>query len=288
MADEGQQVAGTQWWAPPKLPHFSGESADGPAEDFIAEVSRVLEAYRIANPVAVDFIIRHLQGKARREVLAYTGDEINTPQKVLEILRRTFGDSRPLTGLMSAFHGRRQAPGQSVLEFAQELRNMEARINERDGDDVSAEMLRDRFIEGLTSAPLKRELRRLVRERDSTTFCTIRDEALRWTREEGEPEDAMPAVFQHQLVPQPSPEVMELRRQLASLTESVQAMQTAMATLQERTVPGPSPVALPRSTTQAPVNDGRCYYCQKLGHIKRDCRKRKRDEQQNRPSQGGN
>ncbi|KAL8559929.1 hypothetical protein ACOMHN_016975 [Nucella lapillus] len=86
------------------LPLFSGESDDGPAEDFIQEVNRVLAAYEMADPLAVEYIIRHLRGKARREVLLRDRDDTNTPEKVTNILQEVFGDRRRVTTLLSIFY----------------------------------------------------------------------------------------------------------------------------------------------------------------------------------------
>ena len=289
MADgnQGNQPTGMQWWSPPKLPCYSGEPADGPAEDFIAEANRLLAAYNnIPAPAAIELIIRHLQGKARREVLSQEG--LNTPKKVLEALKKTFGDSRPLTALMTAFHGKHQLPGQSVLEYAHVIKSLEGQANAKKDNSISGDMLRDQFIEGLSSTQLKRELRRLVREREDTTFQSIREEALRWTREEDDPMEALPAaipaVFQ-QHVSQSPQEVAELERKLMALTKRVEDVQTSVSVLLER-FPPTSLAAEPFQRKQTP--NVRCFNCNKQGHIARNCSDRRRQGQNRAEQRSGN
>ncbi|KAL8621648.1 hypothetical protein ACOMHN_024619 [Nucella lapillus] len=187
--------------------------------------------------------------------------------------------------LMSAFHGRNQLPGQSVLEYAQALKSLEDQANSRKESSVTPEMLRDRFIEGLASTPLKRELRRLVREQGGATFFTIKDEAIRWIREEDDPSEAPPVVFrQHLATPGPPapPEATQLERKLAVLTDSVQAMQAFVKALTDGLAATRSSVQITPQQRRGPLtNTGRCFYCQKQGHLRRDCLKRKRDEARN-------
>ena len=66
----GQPNHNVRWVSPPKLPRFSGELHDGPVEDFIGEAERVVAAYRLQDGVAVEYVLCHLDGLARREVLA--------------------------------------------------------------------------------------------------------------------------------------------------------------------------------------------------------------------------
>eukprot|EP00745_Piridium_sociabile_P017396 TRINITY_DN26159_c0_g1_i6.p1 TRINITY_DN26159_c0_g1~~TRINITY_DN26159_c0_g1_i6.p1 ORF type:complete len:315 (+),score=61.82 TRINITY_DN26159_c0_g1_i6:69-947(+) len=281
--NQGNQA--THWWAPPKLPRFSGELADGPAEDFTQEAHRVFRAYRMTDAVAADFLIRHLCGKARREVLSCREEEADTPLKVLNILKNIFGDSRPMANLMGQFHGRQQHPGQSVLEFAQGLKTLSGQINSRTANSISEDALRDRFIEGLAPAPLKRELRRQVREGEDVTFNMVKDEALRWMREEDDPqEDSFPAVQQHMLTHNPLPEVLELRSEMASLKEAVKVMQSSLTSLLERPPPDREPTSSHPPTSRADI---RCFYCDKPGHMTRVCRKRKGDEEARRNQNQG-
>ena len=58
----------------PRLPKVSGQLGDGPVEDFIAEAERIIEAYDLEGQLAVELLLKHLDGQARREVRPATTD----------------------------------------------------------------------------------------------------------------------------------------------------------------------------------------------------------------------
>ena len=103
---------------PPRLPKVSGELGDGPVEDFFAEPERIIAAYDLEGRLAVELLLKHLDGQARREVLAQAPAARAIAGDVLGLLREAFGDQRPLTQLLTAFHCRQQRPAETVLEFA--------------------------------------------------------------------------------------------------------------------------------------------------------------------------
>ncbi|KAL8565298.1 hypothetical protein ACOMHN_001196 [Nucella lapillus] len=67
----------------PLLGETNGEDlpVNSHSEDFIIEVNLVLAAYEMAKPLAIEYIIRHLRGNARREVLLRDREDTNTPEK---------------------------------------------------------------------------------------------------------------------------------------------------------------------------------------------------------------
>lgn len=171
------------------------------------------------------------------------------------MLREAFGDQRPLTQLLTAFHCRQQRPAETVLEFSHSLQVLATRITSRDPDALSARSLRDRFCEGLAEMALKRELRRMARENADITLAVLRQEALRWVREES-PVDTVHI----QQLKTDSSEMALLKTQMATMTEAMRAMQVAVAALA-----APQP---PTTTFR-----GRCYRCQKIGHMAQHCPK---------------
>ena len=85
------------WMPPPRLPKFTGELGDGPVEDFIAETLRIIEAYDLQGQLAVELLLRHLDGQAPREVLAQAPAARALATDVLGLLKEALGDHRPLT-----------------------------------------------------------------------------------------------------------------------------------------------------------------------------------------------
>ena len=147
----------------------------------------MLNAYSPSNLIGVEFLLKHLEGQARRKVLSQPPADRSTPSKVLQHLTVAFGDQRPVAQLLTAFHGRRQQASETVVEFGHALQNLASRISVRDKVSISDSTLRDRFCEGLEDANLRRELRRVIRANPEVRIQELRQEALRWVREEGTP-----------------------------------------------------------------------------------------------------
>ncbi|KAL8625828.1 hypothetical protein ACOMHN_012420 [Nucella lapillus] len=223
MAELNQSTEEMQWWAPPRLPLFSGESDDGPAEDFLQEVNRVLAAYQMANRVAIEYIIRHLRGNARREVLLRDREDTNTPEKVTNILQAVFGDGRRVTTLLSIFYNRQQQPEESILEYSHVLRGLQRTLHMKNAESLPADLLRDRFMEGLRTPALKTELRRLVRRDPQTTFFEVRDNALRWLWEDQEDQDQRRVT---------GPELTLMKQKVLMLDSSIRSMQESLKLVQ--------------------------------------------------------
>ncbi|KAL8599034.1 hypothetical protein ACOMHN_006843 [Nucella lapillus] len=225
MAEVNQSTDEMQWLAPPRLPLFSGESDNGPAEDFIQEVHRVLAAYEMAKPLAVEYIIRHLQGKARREVLLRDREDTNTPEKVTNILQEVFGDGRRVTTLLSIFYSRQQQPEESAFDYSHVLRGLERTLHMKDAGSLTADFLRDRFVEGLFNPALRTHLRRMTRRKPQTTFFQARNEAMRWLQEEQELEEQ-----DRQRVTRP--ELTLMQHKVVVLENSIRLMQESMMSVQ--------------------------------------------------------
>ncbi|XP_076442673.1 uncharacterized protein LOC143281352 [Babylonia areolata] len=171
------------WYVAPTLPVFTGEPGKMSAEDFITEVRRVLAAYTMGDEMAAYFVYSHLQGTARRELMLRDLEETNTPEKVIGILLGVFGDGRRVTILLSTFFSRKQLPEESTLDYSHALCSMGRIIRTKSTGALTAEMLRDHFIDGLWNPLLKRELHHILRREPQTTFIQARDEAVRLQRE---------------------------------------------------------------------------------------------------------
>ena len=75
----------------PRLPIFSGELGGGLVEDFIAETERIIEAYDLEGQLAVELLLKHLDGQARHEVFAQAPAARAIAGDVLGLLQEAFG-----------------------------------------------------------------------------------------------------------------------------------------------------------------------------------------------------
>ena len=83
------------WMPPPRLPKFNGELGDGLVEDFIAEAEHIIEAYDLEAQLAVELLLKHLDGQAHREVLVQAPAARAIAGGILGLLREAFGDKWP-------------------------------------------------------------------------------------------------------------------------------------------------------------------------------------------------
>jgi len=251
------------WMEPAPLPHFSGEED---FHEFASQARRVLtRGPRLPDGVAAEWVIASLTSVARLEVTTRPPEETDTPDRVLDILDSVFGDQRDLCSLLAAFHGRRQGLGEGVLDFSQSLRTLGAKITMKAPTMVTPELLRDRFADGLHPAALRREVRRVVRERPATTFEAARTEALRWVREDAQAEPRLePVPSSSVTINESIDELVELRKQVASLSRETEKLQ---AELQKTS-------AWTSRQTVSRRGKLRCWACGGADHLNAACRSR--------------
>jgi hypothetical protein len=231
-------------------------------EQFADEADRVLASYALQGQVAVEVLLRHLEGQARAEILNLPAARRNTPALVLQHLRANFADTRPLSALLTAFHGRVQRQGESLMAFSHALANLAASIRAKDPNAVGANTVRDRFSEGVADLALRRCLQEQLETVPATTLEELRRKATRWAREE---EAAVVVQQQHQASSQ---EMGAMRDQMSAMMESMTAMNAAMKMLlQERAEPN-------RRLTpeqRAQMKRGECFACGRRGHRAAQC-----------------
>ena len=90
---------------PPKLRKFSGEES---TEDFIQEATTLLALLNLPQKQAATWIIDALEGSARALIITQSATDIDTPQKILNILRSEWGERKTQTTLRKAFYRRSQ------------------------------------------------------------------------------------------------------------------------------------------------------------------------------------
>jgi hypothetical protein len=271
---DGDQVGSSSRWQavrPPSLPKFSGEDA-GEADQFILEARRILQNYKMDPGTATEWVIQALGGMARQEILGRPYEEVQTPDKILDILAETFGDRRGVSTLLSLFHSRRQGPNEGVLQYAQALQQLSGKLNRLQASTITDTLLRDRFTEGLSLQPLRRDVRRYLRETEGVTFHMARTEAQRWMREDCDGDGAS----LEQISTQTPDQLAQLMKKVDLLLESQAERDRKIQTLQDenrrlfRQVSSQQQIGS-RGPPRRRAPPGACFICLKQGHKQAEC-----------------
>lgn len=293
-----------------QIQNFSGDySKDGRAvEEFIEEVDRVLRTREQTLEEKFDFVISLLRGPALEEVRMCVGNEAKQPSVVFDCLREAFGEKRSATQLLQSFYNRKQAEGEKLSDYSHALSHLLNSAVKQSPGLVPNEkiLLRDQFIEGLQDALLKRELRKLVREKSDLDIKGVRKEAELWAMEGSTTDsrtvksrvseiNSQPVCSAVSMVKGKSTtldEVLEVvSRQerrlveqdtaIAELTKAIKELTMSKTTQGYRTTER-RPRMQPRFT-----EDGQpiCFKCNGVGHLAKSCTRRL-DEQPQVPNQG--
>lgn len=155
-------------------------------DEFIEELERVIRVRGLSEEDQVDFILSHLRGSALDEVKLCVGEEDARSLELFAYLRNAFREKRTTPQLLHAFYARRQLEGEDLREYSHTLATMlNAALRQAANAVPDAQLaLRDQFVEGIRDSILRRELRKLVRDRPRVTLFEVREEALLWCTEE--------------------------------------------------------------------------------------------------------
>lgn len=167
---------------------FSGESGKDvyTVDEFIEEVERVMRARGLRGEDQVDFILSLLKGSALEEVKLCMRGRVRQPDDLFSCLREAFREKRSTPQLLHAFYARRQLDGEDLRDYSHALSQLLNSALQQSSDAVANAQLalRDQFIEGVRDSALRRELRRLVREKPGSSLFDVREEAIMWALED--------------------------------------------------------------------------------------------------------
>lgn len=273
---------------------FCGETGKDvyTVDEFIEEVERAMRARGLRGEEQVDFLLSSLKGSALEEVKLRMGGQPKQLRDLFSYLRDAFREKRTTPQLLHAFYARRQVDGEDLRDFSHalsQLLNLTLQQSPNAVTDVQL-TLRDQFIEGVRDSTLRRELRRLVRERPGSSLFEVRDEAMLWTLEDrprtmntarnrslmgdnadevpGKP--ATPSSGQNDLsvtlqevvkiVSQQGKAISELTNAVRELT--IKSASSKSGSMRDR------PRAQPRYTSDGqPI----CLRCEGVGHLAKQC-----------------
>ena len=262
-----------------RCPKFNGRTGIGIAE-WVEEVETCIRVHHLSGDDQAFFIYDHLDGEAREEIKHRPPAERSDPGKILQILQGLYGCTESYVVLQQTFFSREQQEGETLVEYSLALMALMQRVREGAplGSLNSEVMLRDQFVEHVLDAALKRELKRVVRDRPAATLLEVREEAIRWERDghSGRNREHLGTLSLAQglqygvqgssrtgPVADPCRSTLEeLMRLVQRQQEQINQLTRAVATMQ---------AAPPRARAPQTLRGGTCYRCQQPGHFAREC-----------------
>ena len=158
-------------------------ASDPTIEEWIRDVECQLCTRKLEGEPAVLFVLDHLAGKARLEMLGRFENASKTNvQDIFEALRKTFGDGDTKPQLLQKFFSYTQQPNEDLVTLSLKLLEMFDRIAKDDSNFSTSKsvILKDRLAEAVRDEGLKRELRRLNTENSTLSFFKLRDRGDKW------------------------------------------------------------------------------------------------------------
>ncbi|CAC5405216.1 unnamed protein product [Mytilus coruscus] len=254
---------------------FSGQKdGEQTVEEFIDEVELFATTRPTSSEEKVDFILSHLEGPAREELRYRSASEKKTPATVLGILREVFGERSTISELLSDFYQCRQKEGQSLQEYSHDLMNKLSKVCKRDPKAVQDrdKAIRSQFAENVREPWLKRDLKKRLRDHPDND---IREEATLLVQDADASFTVKPKNIKVErdipdisiFAEQATSNTLELTKAVADLTQEVSNLKVEINNLKSS-----------GDTRQGTKPPPRCYNCNKIGHIKRNCRSERRTE----------
>ena len=227
-------------------------------QDWCMDVERHLEARGLKGGKASSFILEHLGGKARQEILGRALEK-GEPSQIFEVLKRIFGEGLTLGQLRTRFFSYRQQPSEDVVTCSLKLVEMMRDIIKLDesANATKNTVLRERLADAVLDETVQHELRRLLDEDEELDFFEARDRVLRWRGDVKAPKKAKEAVIQEKTA-EDSPILMAIKGLTDQVSKLVQAQKGQAG----------------RSSGLDAAGNRVCCICRSPDHMIRDCPKK--------------
>ncbi|KAJ8019039.1 hypothetical protein HOLleu_42615 [Holothuria leucospilota] len=218
--------------------------------------------------------MRYLGGEAKRELLVM--DNRDNIDEIFRLLQNIYGESIPLTTLLTKFYARSQQTSEGIRNYALTLRELVYKIKQVAPESVSDKLIRDKFVEGINSTYIKCEVKRAIRTNPDLTFDKAITEAITLEGERLEYESmGEDTTIQLQRLDKSRPQ--KDTPELVRLRDTIQDLQKKTVNLEgkleqsshhtEATMPPPSRKQQFRFTEDGmPI----CWKCNGTGHMGRD------------------
>lgn len=249
-----------------KLDKFRGKPdkpADTVIEDWIEDAKAACQSKGLGTRDQAAYLIEHLGGNARREILG-RGEEVSTdPSKIFAVLLRVFGDGESLPQQQQQFYSYRQREGEDLVSCSLALVKIYDRIVQLDPSFLPGRdtQLKNRLAESVLDDSLRTELRRLNAEHPELPFFDARDRVMRLMKltssqqrppaKEATVREVASGRSLDQIVQQQAAQIAAQQQQIESLISAMKSLEPKESQRKAR----------------------KCWQCGSADHMKRDCPK---------------
>ena len=256
-----------------KLERFKGKPAQGTdpsVEEWIEDAKAICESKGLKKEQTALFLLEHLAGEARREILGRGNEIKSNPDQIFAVLLRVFGDGDSLPQLQQQFFSYRQKEGEDLVSCSLHLVRLFDRIIQLDssfkpGRDAQ---LKSRLAEAVREESLRTELRRLNSEHPELTYFDVRDRVMKLM--------SKPPVKQSTLVQETAAAGQDIHSILRQQSQQIAAQQKQIESLVS--------ALSSRDVSSRGGGQRRCWVCGSAQHLRRDCPKRVEDIRPAAPS----
>ena len=274
-----------------KLCNFEGKR--GTVKKWIADCKRHVSLQGLTGKNEIDFILAHLEGDAEEEVKFELDDTKCTAQEVYDFLLEEFQEQLDSSDVYDEFLLRRQRNGESLRDYASSLRKLLDRAIDINPNCVTNkdEALRDRFVQKLSDKHLRDHLKVEIRKKPAMKFKEVKKEALLYSEDDRNKEQgqrrARVELAEHEAASLDTPEAQYAGRvdstenrldkmlELQRLQGEQLATQQKLITELMKKDSQKSDKSTEYPTYKKQEDTMRCFFCQKPGHVKRNCHKYK-------------
>ncbi|XP_071821167.1 uncharacterized protein [Apostichopus japonicus] len=228
--------------------------------EWVADVRRQMASRGMTMGEQPAYILDHLAGKARKEIVG-RGDAITKDaEKIFQVLLKVFGDGESLALLQQQFFSYRQREEEDLVTCSLELVDLYDRIVALDSSFSTCKEsnLKGRLAESVRDEGLRRELRRINLENSKLSFFDARDQALVWYGRSTKTHPKPRNVATEELTADETSVENIVRVQ----SRQIKAQQEQINQLLE---------FVTRGRQQHPPDRGLCFKCNSPDHIKRNC-----------------
>lgn len=249
-----------------KLERFRGKpehANDLTIEDWIQDAKAACASRGLTEKEQAAFLIEHLAGSARYEVIGRGEEVMNNPTQIFMILTRVFGDGDSLPQLQQQFYSYKQKEGDDLIKCSLDLVKLMDRIVQLDSSFKAGRdtQLKNRLAEAVNDHTVRTELRRLNSDQSELSFFDARDRVLKLMRSQDNPKT--PKEKQQATLNEVSVN-NDLHRMLKEQGQQIATQQKQIESLL---------TALNTKSTPRVGGSRKCWLCDSPQHLKRDCPK---------------